>query len=218
MAMRKKQRVLAIIMTAVMIFAMVGATVFSYFFGAYQYAEEQPATGSQNTENTQPAPQDGYPELKQLVAELNQQLEAEPDNIDLWTDLGNAYYDLAVAALEANPEEVADDLHQAVDVYQYVLQSRQDVNVMLDLATAAYYLGDDALAEASFQDALKEQPNNYYALYNYGMFLHDAKQDLTGAIEQWEKALALNPQDEQLKALIDGTKIELEALQAGQTP
>jgi len=217
---RKKQRVMAIIMVAVMIFAMVGSTIFGYFWGGYQYSQgADPAeTISKSGEASPDQQASDYESLKYRVADLNQQVEGDPQNLDLWQDLGDAYYDLAVAALDSAPNEVTADLQQAVDVYQYVLQNKKDVNVMLDLATAAYYLGDDDLAQKSFQDALQEQPDNFYALYNYGMFLHDAKQDFSGALVQWERALAVNPDDQQLRDIIAGTKIELEEANESTSP
>lgn len=216
--MRRGQRILAIVVTFVMVFAMVGATVIGYFWGG-TYSEQAPIVSDQSN-GTNPATEPGseYELLKQAAAELNQQVEDDPQNIDLWTELGNTYYDLAVAAMDAAPEEVTADLHQAVDIYQYVLQYREDVNVMLDLATAAYYLEDDDLAEENFRKALNLEPDNYYALYNYGVFLYYAREDFNAAIEQWEKALVLNPQDEQLQAFIAEAKLARDEAQKNTTP
>lgn len=148
---------------------------------------------------------DMLPILKERVASLKSNLAAKPGDPTIQTDLGNAYYDLGMALQASSPAEMKTDLLLAVENYQNVLKSKQDINVLVDMATAAFYSGNNDLAEASFKKALAEKPGYYLALYNYGIFLSEAKHDYAGAIKEWQAALASNPQGvdaDNLKSLI----------------
>ena len=146
-------------------------------------------TGSSGAVNAQP----DIPRLQSEAAALAEQVKAKAEDPALQKALGDAYYDLASAQQRAGSAEASASFRQAAAAYQAALKTKQDINVMVDLATAYYYSGDNALAEKAYQDALASNPNFYNARYNYGIFLYQAKKDYEGAISQWQAALAANP-------------------------
>lgn len=171
--MRKKtQKFTVYIIVALLIISLVGSS-FVLFFGN---------TGSTSVTGT----------YQSRIDSLNQALEANPQDTQTRLNLANTYYDYAIQTLGGNkPEEAGAIFHQAVAQYQEVLKSQKDVSILVDMATAAFYGGQDEIAEQTFQEALKEDPNFLNGLFNYGIFLMEAKGDYGAAIEQWEKALTL---------------------------
>lgn len=195
---KKTQRVYATILTVVISIAMIGSGFLGYFLGG-----SVPPTNSKNS-NTANATAD-YQARKVRIEAMVQQAKVDPGNVPLQTALGNEYYDAGIAAEQVAPTETAENYKHAVEAYQNVLKTNKDPNVMVDMATAAFKSGDNDLAEKSYKEALALKPDFYNGLVNYGVFLANVKQDLPGAIIQWEKAenIALNSTEkDSVKSLI----------------
>ncbi|HEY2468101.1 MAG TPA: tetratricopeptide repeat protein [Terracidiphilus sp.] len=115
------------------------------------------------------------------AAPLLQQLKSNPGNLDALVSIGNLYYD-------------AQQYPAAIDFYGRALQSKpSDVSVRTDLATAYWYLGNADMAIAEFNKALAYAPNNPNTLFNLGLVKWQGKHDSDGAIADWKKLLATNP-------------------------
>jgi cytochrome c-type biogenesis protein CcmH/NrfG len=100
-----------------------------------------------------------------------------------------------------------------VDYYGRALKVRpSDVSVRTDMGTALWYMGNADAALAQFDTALSFEPNNPNTLFNRGVVRWQGKQDAAGAIADWKKLLAANPnysgrnQVEQLIAQAQGPK------------
>lgn len=198
--MKGKQRVLAIVIAVIAVVALLGSAVMGYMYGGLSPSSSSSSQASSNSD---------YQSLKQRVAALEEQAKAKPGDNSIQEDLANAYYDLGTLAQQNNPDEAQKDFEQAVKAYQNVLKSNKDINNLVDMATAAFYAGQNDLAEKSFKEALAENPNFLNALYNYGIFLSHAKNDYAGAIRLWQTALNNNPnapQADRLKQLISETQ------------
>ena len=136
--------------------------------------------------NPSPAPPPPTPEQMRSMADnqaapLIAKLHADPKNSDLLANVGNLYYD-------------AKQYPVAVDYYARALQSKPtDAAVRTDMATAYWYLGDADKAIAEFNTALKYAPNNPNTLFNLGLVKWEGKHDSAGAIADWKKLLAVNP-------------------------
>lgn len=132
------------------------------------------------------APQmSGAAQLKEMAdakaAPLLGNLKSDPNNPDLLTSIGNLYYD-------------AQQYPIAVDYYQRVLKFKpSDTNVRTDMATAYWYMGNADSAIAEFNKALTYAPNSPNTLFNLGVVKWQGKKDAAGAIADWEKLLAANP-------------------------
>jgi tetratricopeptide (TPR) repeat protein len=181
---KKTQRIIGGVIAVLVTLTMVGAGMFGYFIGG-DVPQPQASSSSAYT--------DVYQSLKSQVENLNQQVAANPDNIELKQNLGKAYFNLAISAMQTAPNEMTEDFNQAIKNYQDVLQTKKDINVLTDLAVAAFYGGQSDLAEQTFKEALALQPDFEQALIYYGMFLSEIKQDYTAAIGMWQKALDKNP-------------------------
>ncbi|GAB6153393.1 tetratricopeptide repeat protein [Desulfosporosinus burensis] len=205
---KKSQRIFAGILAVLISIAMVGSGLLVFFFTG----DEQPygSNASPLAANTKA----GYQAQKLRIDAMVEQAKKDPENELLQTSLGNEYYNAGVAAQEVAPTEVQENFKHAVEVYQNVLKTKKDVNIMVDMATSAFYSEDYELAEKSYQEALKLDPNFLFGLINYGIFLSQAKQDWAGAVNQWQKALPLaqkSSDKEQIQAMINQAQSQLKA-------
>ncbi len=150
----------------------------------------QPAAPAASAPASLAAPQSPSPSrLKEMVdtqaAPLLAKLNSDPKNLDLLTSIGNLYYD-------------AQQYPTAVDYYGRVLQNKpSDVSVRTDMATAYWYLGNPDRALEEFNKALAYAPNNPNTLFNLGIVKWQGKHDSAGAIADWKKLLAANPNYDQ---------------------
>jgi tetratricopeptide (TPR) repeat protein len=171
------------------------------------FAAAAARTASSATQPALPAsaPRPSDPAQMKALADANAapllaKLQSDPNNADLLTSVGNLYYD-------------AQQYSIAVDYYGRELKARpSDVSVRTDMGTALWYTGNADAALAQFDTALSFEPNNPNTLFNRGVVRWQGKQDAAGAIADWEKLLAANPnysgrnQVEQLIAQAQGPK------------
>lgn len=127
----------------------------------------------------------GPAQLKELADQqaspLLAKLNADPTNPDLLTSIGNLYYD-------------AHQYPVAVDYYGRALAAKpSDVAVRTDMGTADWYMGKADAAIAEFNKALAFAPNSPNTLFNLGLVKWQGKHDGAGAIADWKKLLATNP-------------------------
>ncbi|HTW48140.1 MAG TPA: tetratricopeptide repeat protein [Acidobacteriaceae bacterium] len=134
------------------------------------------------------------------AAPLLAKLQSDPDNADLLTSAGNLYYD-------------AQQYPTAVDFYGRALKTKpSDAAVRTDMGTALWYMGNVDAALLQFDTALRFEPNNPNTLFNRGVVRWQGKQDAAGALADWKKLLATDPnypgrnQVEQLIAQAQGPK------------
>ena len=119
------------------------------------------------------------------AAPLLEKLKSDPKNLDLLVSIGNLYYD-------------AQQYPIALDYYGRVLQANpSDVSVRTDMATGYWYLGNADEAISQFNKALTYAPTNPNTLFNLGIVKWQSKHDSAGAIADWKKLLAANPNYEQ---------------------
>ncbi len=110
-----------------------------------------------------------------------EKLKSEPRNPDLLTSIGNVYYD-------------AHQYPIAIDYYLRVLSIKPaNAAVRTDMATAQWYMGNADAAITEFNRALAYEPTNPNTLFNRGLVKWKGKADTAGAITDWEKLLAANP-------------------------
>lgn len=213
--MRKKsQRIYAGVLAVLISIAMIGTGIIGFFFKG-----DQPPSSSDASALAANAAAD-YQAQKQRIEAMAQQAKLDPENILLQKALGNEYYDAGVASQDVAPVEVQENFKRATETYQNVIKKDKDINIMANLATSAFYCGDNDLAEKSFKEALALKPDFFNALVNYGIFLSQAKQDWAGALNQWQKAqpLAQNISDkEQIQAMISQAQSELKTAAGNST-
>lgn len=114
-----------------------------------------------------------------------EQLQAHPNDASLLGSLGNLYYD-------------AQQYPTAIGYYERSLKiTPADASVRTDMATAYWYTGNADAAIAQFNQSLTYAPSNPNTLFNLGLVQWKGKHDGAGAIADWEKLLAANPNYEQ---------------------
>ncbi len=126
---------------------------------------------------------EGHPpvDMGNLTAALEQSSQSDPQNADIKTQIGNAYYD-------------AGQYQKAAEAYEQSLKLRpQNPGVETDLATCYHYLGQHDKALEILDKVLKYSPGFAQALFNKGIVLQAGKNDPKGAITAWESLLQFNP-------------------------
>jgi cytochrome c-type biogenesis protein CcmH/NrfG len=112
---------------------------------------------------------------------LVDKLKSDPNNPELLTNIGNLYYDTQQYSV-------------AIDYYGRALRNKPaDAAIRTDMATAYWYTGDADRAIAEFNNALTYEPNKSNTLFNLGLVKLKGKKDKAGALADWEKLLATNP-------------------------
>lgn len=186
----KKHRIFATIIVVLIIITMTGSGIIAIIASGFGI-NQSGSSSSGTTASTTASQLADYQAQKTYLDQLVQQAKADTANIPLQKTLGDKYYTLGVTSIQVAPTETQANFKQAVEAYQVVLTSQQDVDVMVDMGTAAYYSGDTDLAEKMYKQALAIKSDHYNGLVNYGIFLADARQNWAEALIQWQKALPL---------------------------
>jgi tetratricopeptide (TPR) repeat protein len=131
------------------------------------------------------APAPSPAELKAMadtqVAPLMAKLKSDGSNAELLTSIGNIYYD-------------AQQYASAVDYYGRALKVKPDAaSVRTDMATAYWYTGDADRAIAEYNKVLASAPSNTNALFNRGLVRWRGKKDAAGALADFKKLMAIDP-------------------------
>ena len=131
--------------------------------------------------NAQPTPEQMKKMADSQAAPLIEKLKSDPNNPELLASVGNFYYD-------------AQQYPIAVDYYGRALKAKPaDAGVRTDMATAYWYMGNADTAIAEFNKSLTYEPNKANTLFNLGLVKWQGKMDINGAVADWEKLLATNP-------------------------
>ena len=140
-------------------------------------------------------------ELKRMAdtqaAPLLESLQADPNNPELLTRIGNIYYDVK-------------QYPTAIEYYERSLKLQPaNAAVRTDMGTAYWYTGKADTALAEFNKALTYEPNKANTLFNRGIVKWQGKNDAKGAIADWQKLLDTNPNyaaRDKVQQLIDQAK------------
>ncbi|MGD0735564.1 MAG: tetratricopeptide repeat protein [Terracidiphilus sp.] len=140
-----------------------------------------PANSASSPDSKVPSPARLTQMADAQAATLLDKLKSDPQNPDLLISIGNIYYD-------------AQQYPAAIDYYGRALKVRPaDASVRTDMGTAYWYMGNADTAISEFDKALSDAPDSPNTLFNRGLVRWKGKQDSAGAIADWEKLLAANP-------------------------
>ena len=132
--------------------------------------------------------------VNQAVAPLLAALKNNPDDFNTLVQVANLYYD-------------GKQYPDAVKYYQLAVKGQPtNPDVLTDLGTSLWYLGDADGAIKNFEKALKYRPDHPGTLFNLGVVRWQGKLDPKGAIAAWEELLRLNPnypQKQEVQEFID---------------
>jgi cytochrome c-type biogenesis protein CcmH/NrfG len=125
-------------------------------------------------------------EMKQMAdkkaAPLLEKLKTDPNNSDLFIQVGKIY-------------SSTHQFKEAASYYGKALQvDPKNVAIRTEMASCLYYNGDVDEAISQLQQSLHYDPKDANSLFNLGMIKWQAKQDSKGALAAWQQLLKLNPQ------------------------
>jgi tetratricopeptide (TPR) repeat protein len=179
-------------------------------------------------------------EITKMVGELATKAAAKPDDLGLWTHLGEVYYRTAQfddsyypKALEAfehvltRDEKQPDALRGKANVYydrnepalaiplyeRYLALKGDDPSVRTDLATMHLYAGDAPKAIAMYKDVLAKDPHFVQAHYNLAAAYHE-QGDNAAALDELRTARRFAT-DERVQQQIDQMIANLSGVAAG---
>jgi cytochrome c-type biogenesis protein CcmH/NrfG len=141
------------------------------------------AAPAQPAPSAPPAPSTPPPKLvdEATAQALKNTADRDPRNAAVRTQLGNLYFD-------------ADRFDEAIRWYQESLKVEpKNPDVSTDLAVAFYYLNQPDRALKQFEYSLTVDPKHTKTMLNMGIVRAFGKQDLTGAVEIWQKLIAMAP-------------------------
>jgi len=172
------------------VFCLVLGVALGYLFrgsaspGATTVQASSSAAGSMpqgQAPQAQVTPEQQKAMVDQTVAPLLATLKTNPGDLNTIVQVANLYYD-------------GQQYPEAVKYYQLAVKSQPtNADLITDLGTSIWYMGDPDGAIAEFQTALKYKPDHPGTLFNLGIVRWQGKFDPKGAVEAWEQLLKLNP-------------------------
>jgi cytochrome c-type biogenesis protein CcmH/NrfG len=161
------------------------ALVIGFLGGVFYSALQSGPTGSVQTASAPSQQEQQQPgltsEQARTILALEQEVAANPTNVEAWTQLGHVYYD-------------TDNPAKAIIAYEKSLELRpNDPNVLTDLGVMYRRSRQPEKALAAFDQAMSIAPNHEQSRFNKGVVLRYDLNDREGALKAWEELLKINP-------------------------
>jgi len=135
-------------------------------------------------------------EKEREAAVLEEALAEDPENVDLATELGDFYFELAKECWQHKDYEERGNHYARLSqgFYLQALDSGEDTKeLILKIAIITASLNEFTLAEEYYQRALSLNEEDSEVLLSYGLFLYNIEQK-EEAISTWEKVLENAPE------------------------
>lgn len=129
------------------------------------------------------------------------ELEKNPNNAKLLAEVGRTYLS-------------AHQFQTAIEYYEKSVKIKPDPRVLTTLGGAYHYAGSDDKALDAWNRALKIDPNNADALFNFGLVKWKSESDPNAAIAAWSKILKAypnHPQRARVEEMIARAKAQIAA-------
>jgi cytochrome c-type biogenesis protein CcmH/NrfG len=172
-------------METMLIIALI-TLVIGFLGGVFYSALQSGPTGSVQTTSVPPQQQQQQApgltsEQARDILNLEQEVAANPTNVNAWTQLGHVYFDTSQYA-------------KAIRAYEKSLELRpDDANVLTDLGVMYRRNGQPEKALEAFDRAIAVAPRHEQARFNKGIVLRYDMNDREGAVKIWEELLEINP-------------------------
>lgn len=159
-----------VILIALILGAYLGFVAFSLF-----------SSGS-NTKKSLPSEEREIPQaMQKRILELESQASKDPNNVLLFTELGNLYFDTG-------------QYQKAITAYTRSLElNPNNPNVLTDLGVMYRRTGQFQKALDSFNQAIQIDPKHQIARFNKGVVLFFDLNQKEEALKAWEELVSLNP-------------------------
>jgi tetratricopeptide (TPR) repeat protein len=121
------------------------------------------------------------PSRGEYIEMLKERVSEAPKDQDLWTELGNAYFD-------------NDQYGDAIAAYQRSLElDSGNANVWTDMGIMYRRIGEYSEALSAFERAIAEDPAHQMSRFNRGVVLFYDLEDRIGAFQSWDELAEMNP-------------------------
>ncbi len=121
------------------------------------------------------------PHPEHMVDSLEEQVVQEPDNVEAWLHLGNAYFD-------------GEQYQKAISAYEKAIAlDPENADAMTDMGVMYRRIGQPRKAVAVFDAALEKKPDHEIARFNKGIVLMFDLKEKEKALASWRKLLEINP-------------------------
>lgn len=156
------------------------------FLGGVFYSALQSGPAERVQTTSAPPPQSQQQsgmtnEQARSILSLEQEVAANPTNVDAWRQLGHVYFD-------------TNQPPKAIRAYEKSLELRpDDPNVLTDLGVMYRRNGQPEKALEVFDKAIAVNPNHQQSRFNKGIVLRYDLNDRDGAIKVWEELIKINP-------------------------
>ena len=155
-----------------LIAGFVGGVGYSAYRSAALSAPQQQAGGHTHSNEAATA---------EAVAALEKKALEDPDNAQVWADLGHAFFDSGQA-------------DSAIAAYTRALAIAPDnTNVRTDLGVMYFQNKKHREAISEFDKVLSIDPKHPQARFNKGVVLYSGLEDKTGALAEWNALLQTHP-------------------------
>ncbi len=172
----QRDKAFLLIIVAFLAGFIIGAISGIKFYGAQR--STAPSAGPVEAQNPQ-----ARVNMMQEIAQLEDVLKRDPDNLQALISLGNAYFD-------TNQEK------KAIDAYQRALKiDPKNADVRTDMGIMYRNTKDYDSAVREFRQAAKDNPSHVNSRFNLAIVLQNDKKDIPGAIAAWEDFLRVAPND-----------------------
>jgi cytochrome c-type biogenesis protein CcmH/NrfG len=189
MAMKKDKAILLIIIAFLAGFVM-GAISGIKFYAA-QHGE---SAAVPHEHEGGPANPQAKADLTQEIAQIEDVLKRDPNNLQALISLGNAYFDM-------------NQYNKAIDAYQRALKiDPRNADVRTDMGIMYRSIKDYDSAIREFRQAAKDNPTHIESRFNLAIVFDNDKKDKPAAIAAWEDLLRIAPTDE--RAVMAKTQLE----------
>ncbi|MDZ4168710.1 MAG: PIN domain-containing protein [Coriobacteriia bacterium] len=164
-------------------------------------------------------------EFEQLLSPSQQQaldalvtLENNPDDAEALLRMANFYFGLTEQArIQEDPASQIRWSQPGLRYYQrYLTLSADNLDARADLATLLFYAGQTDRAIQEIGKVLEAQPDHVNGNYNLGIVLLNGRNDLEGALTQFEKVVELTKADPDLHAIQKQAEALIAQIKASQ--
>ncbi len=164
------------------IIAFLAGFVIGAISGIKFYAGQRGGSSSaQGEQQGGPASPQAKTDLSQEIAQLEDVLKKDPNNLQALISLGNAYFD-------------TNQYNKAIDAYQKALKlDPKNADVRTDLGIMYRSIKDYDGAIREFKQAAKDNPTHVNSRFNLAIVLQNDKKDIPAAITAWEDFLKVEP-------------------------
>ncbi|MCP4681106.1 MAG: tetratricopeptide repeat protein [Desulfobacterales bacterium] len=172
-----KQETTFLVAVIALFIGFLGGVVFATYV---QVSSDKKITQEKEHAHTEPDQAQAGRALM-MVQALEQETQRHPDNMELWIQLGNSYFD--------------NNMYQkAIDAYQKAMKiDPNNANVLTDMGVMYRRIKQPEKAIQAFEKATSVDPAHEKCRFNKGIVLMHDLNDMDGAVKTWEELAKINP-------------------------